>query len=416
MAGLRRRVVVTGLGTVTPLGIGVKETWASLLAGKSGAGPITLYDSSKHDVHIAAEVKNWQPENFMEKKEARRMDRFSQFAVGAAKEAIEDAKLDTSKIDTARAGVVLGTGIGGILTIEEQKEVQLTKGPGRVTPFLIPRLMGNAAAGHIAIFHHLRGPNFCVVTACAAAANSIGSAMRLIQYDEADVMVCGGSEAAIVPLGMAGFANMGALSKRNDDPARASRPFDKERDGFLQGEGAGVIVIESLEHALKRDARIYCELGGYGLSGDAHHITAPCEDGDGGVRAMQLAIKDAGLTINDVDYINAHGTSTPINDRVESIAIKKVFGERAYKIPVNSSKSMSGHLLGAAGGFEAVVSTLSIVEDTIHQTINLTNPDPDCDLDYVTEGVRKRPVNVALSNSLGFGGHNASLLFRKFKL
>ena len=416
MAGLRRRVVVTGLGAVTPLGIGVRPTWEGLLRGQSGVGLISLYDHSKHEVHIAGEVKNWAPEQFMEKKAARHMDRFSQLAVAAASEAFSDSKLDFAKEDTARIGVVMGTGIGGITTIEEQKEILMARGPSRVTPFLIPRLMGNAAAGHISIMHKLRGPNFCVVTACAAGSNSLGSALRLIQYGEADVMLAGGTEAAITPLGMAGFANMGALSKRSGPPQAVSRPFDQERDGFVMGEGAGALVLEELQHALQRDARIYAEFSGYGLSGDGHHITAPCEDGDGGIRCMALALADAGLQPPDIDYINAHGTSTPFNDRVETLAIKKVFGERAAKLAVNSTKSMTGHTLGAAGGVEAVVAVLSVVEDQVHPTINLTHADPHCDLDYVTEGTRKMKVRAVLSNSLGFGGHNATLCFTKFTL
>jgi 3-oxoacyl-[acyl-carrier-protein] synthase II len=312
--------------------------------------------------------------------------------------------------------VVVGTGIGGITEIEEQKERLMAKGPGRVSPFLIPKLMANAAAGQISIRHKLRGPNFCIVTACASGANSLEAALRLIQYGLCDLVIAGGTEAAVTPLGMAGFANMGALSKRGGDPAKASRPFDKDRDGFVMGEGAGIVVLEEFEHAARRDARMYAELAGCGLSGDGFHITAPAEDGDGGIRSMLGALADAGLRAEDVDYVNSHGTSTPFNDKVETLAIKKALGERAYRIAVNSTKSMTGHTLGAAGGIEAVVVALSIASDRVHPTINRETPDPDCDLDYVVEGARAMTVRAALSNSLGFGGHNATLAFKKVKL
>ncbi|HEY3320187.1 MAG TPA: beta-ketoacyl-ACP synthase II [Planctomycetota bacterium] len=412
----RRRVVVTGLGAITPVGLSVKETWQALMSGVSGVGPITLYDASQHEVRIAAEVKNFAAENYIEKRECRRLDRFSHFAVAAAKEAVTDSRLDFTKEDTARCGVLVGTGIGGIIEIEEQKERLMTKGPTKVSPFLIPKLMANAAPAHISILYGLRGPNYCIVTACASGANSLGSALRTIQYGEADIMLAGGTEAAIAPLGMAGFTNMGALSRRNDDPQKASRPFDKDRDGFVMGEGAAVVVLEELEHALKRDARIYAEFSGYGLSGDGHHITAPCEDGDGGVRAMTGAMKDAGLKPEDIDYINAHGTSTPFNDKIETVAIKTALGERSRKIPVNSTKSMTGHTLGAAGAIEFVVSCLSIAERKIHGTQNYTTPDPDCDLDYVPINPRDVQIRHALSNSLGFGGHNATLCVSKLVL
>ena len=415
MSSGRRRVVVTGLGAFTPVGLSVRETWQNLLNGVSGIGPITLYDASRHDVRIAGEVKGFVPENYLDKREARRLDRFTQLAAAAANAAIRDAGLDFSKEDTARCGVIIGTGIGGITEIEEQKERLMAKGPTRVSPFLIPKLMANAASGQVAIMHKLRGPNFCVVTACASGANSLGSALRIIQYGEADVMVSGGTEAAVTPLGMAGFANMGAFSTRNAEPQRASRPFDKDRDGFVLGEAAGIVVLEELEHALKRDAHIYAEFTGYGLSSDGYHITAPCEDGDGCVRAMAGAIRDAGLTIEDVDYINSHGTSTPANDRIESRAIKTLFGERAKKIPVNSTKSMTGHTLGAAGGLEFVVTCLSVVEAKVHPTLNYETPDPDCDLDYVPGAARDWKIRHAISNSLGFGGHNATLLVSKLK-
>ncbi len=416
MNAARRRVVVTGLGAVTPLGLTVAELWNGLLNNVSGIAPVTLYDSAQHEVKIAGEVKNFAPEKYIEKREARRLDRFSQLAVAAAAEAVKDSKLDFTKEDTSRCGVLIGTGIGGITEIEEQKERLMTKGPRQVSPFLIPKLMANAASAHVSIQHKLRGPNYCIVTACAAGANSLGAALRTIQYGEADIMLAGGSEAAVTALGMAGFANMGALSKREGDPTKASRPFDKDRDGFVLGEAAGVVVLEELEHALKRDAKIYAEFTGYGLSGDGYHITAPCEDGDGGIRAMTMAIKDAHLRPEDIDYINAHGTSTPFNDKIETVAIKKVFGEYAKRVPVSSTKSMTGHTLGAAGGVEFVVSCLSVAEDKVHATLNYTTPDPDCDLDYIPGSARAVKVRNALSNSLGFGGHNATLIVSKLKL
>lgn len=415
MASRWRRAVVTGLGAVTPLGNTVRELWDALLAGRSGISLITLYDCSKHSVQIAGEVKNFDPARHgLDGREARRMDRFSQFAVAAANEAVADSGLDFSKMDTARVGVVVGTGIGGLQEIEEQKARMMAKGPGRVSPFLVPKLMANAASGQVSIIHRLGGPNICVVTACAAGANSLGSALRMIQHEEAEVMVAGGAEAAITGLGMAGFWNMGALSGRNSDPAGASRPFDKERDGFVMGEGAGILVLEELEHARRRGARIYCEFSGYGASGDGFHLTAPPENGEGGARAMAAALRDAGLNPEDLDYINSHGTATVVNDKVETTAIKSVFGARAFKLAVNSTKSMLGHLLGAAGGVEAVVTVLSLAHDRVHQTLNWTTRDPDCDLDYVPNAARELPVRHALSNSLGFGGHNATLAFSKF--
>ena len=412
----RRRVVVTGLGAVTPVGLTARATWQALLSNTSGVALITLYDPSQHEVKIAAEVKNFVPEVAIEKREVRRLDRFSQLAVVAAAEAVSDSKLDFSKEDTARCGVIMGAGIGGITEIEEQKERLMAKGPGKVSPFLIPKLMANAAAAHVSIMHKLRGPNYCIVTACAAGANALGSALRTIQYGEADIMLAGGTEAAVTPLGMAGFCNMGALSKRNSDPEGASRPFDKDRDGFVMGEGAGVVVLEELEHALKRDAKIYAEFTGYGLSGDGYHITAPCENGDGGIRAIAGALKDANLNPDAIDYINAHGTSTPFNDKIETLAIKTVLGARAKQIPVNSTKSMTGHTLGAAGGIEFVVMCLSVAEDKVHATLNYKTPDPDCDLDYVPGSARDHKIRHAISNSLGFGGHNATLVASKMKL
>ena len=416
MSAGRRRVVVTGLGAVTPVGLTARAAWENLLKGVSGVGPITLYDAGQHEVRIAGEVKGFVPENFIEKREVRRLDRFTQLAIVAAREAVADSKLDFSKEDTARCGVIIGTGIGGITEIEEQKERLMAKGPTKVSPFLIPKLMANAAAGHVSILYKLRGPNFCIVTACASGAHSLGSALRAIQYGDADIMISGGTEAAVTPLGMAGFANMGALSKRNDDPQAASRPFDKDRDGFVMGEGSGIVVLEELQHALKRDAHIYAEFCGYGLSGDGFHITAPCEDGDGGIRAMAAALRDANLRPEDIDYINTHGTSTPTNDRIETVAIKSVLGDRAKKIPANSTKSMTGHTLGAAGGIEFVVTCLSLAEDKVHATLNYQTPDPACDLDYVPGSPRAHKIRSALSNSLGFGGHNATLALSKLRL
>lgn len=416
MSSGRRRVVVTGLGLISPVGLTVPDSWKNLLNNVSGVGPITLFDCTNHSAKIAGEATGFLAENYIEKREARRIDRFALLAIAAAAEAVKDSMLDFSKEDTTRAGVLIGTGIGGITEIEEQKERLMTKGPRQVSPFLIPKLMGNAASAQVSIMHKLRGPNYCIVTACAAAANSLGAALRTIQYGEADIMVAGGSEAAVTPLGMAGFANMGALSVWKDDPKQASRPFDKDRCGFVLGEGAGIVVLEELEHALKRDAKIYAEFTGYGLSGDGFHITAPCEDGDGGVRAMTLALADAKLNPNQISYINAHGTSTPTNDRIETKAIKSVFGDYAKKIPISSTKSMTGHTLGAAGGVEFVVSCLSIAENKIHATLNYTTPDVDMDLDYVPGSPRDLQVNHVLSNSLGFGGHNGTLVASKFRM
>ena len=416
MSGGRRRVVVTGLGAVTPVGLTVQATWQNLLDGVSGIAPLTLYDASRHDVKIAGEVKNFVPENYIEKREVHRLDRFTQLAIAAANEAVRDSKLDFSKEDTSRCGAIVGNGIGGMNEFEAQKERLMAKGPSRVSPFLVPRMMGNAAVAQVSIIHKLRGPNFGVVTACASGAHALGLALRAIQYGEAEVMVAGGTESVITPLPMAGFINMGALSLRNSDPQAASRPFDKDRDGFVMAEGAGIVVLEELEHALKRDAKIYAEFTGFGASGDAYHITAPCADGDGGVRAMQAALKDASLRPEDVDYINAHGTSTPANDKIEALAIKKTFGDYAMKIPVNSTKSMTGHPLGAAGGIEFVVCCLSVVEDKVHPTLNFHTADPGCELDYVPGAARAHKVRNALSNSLGFGGHNATLIVSKLKL
>jgi 3-oxoacyl-[acyl-carrier-protein] synthase II len=403
-----RRVVVTGLGIVSPLGVGARATWEGLKAGKNGVGPLTLLDHSKHDVHFGGEAP-FKAEDYMDRKSARHMDRFAQMSVVASAEAVKDSGLDLQKEDTSLCGVALGTGIGGFSEIEHQYDRFRDKGAGRVSPFVIPAVMGNAGAAHVSINHGLRGPNFTVVTACASGSSSIGSAYRCIKWGEADIMVAGGAEAPITNLGLSGFANMGALSKRNDDPAHASRPFDRNRDGFVIAEGAGVVILEEYQHARKRGARIYCELLGFGETGDAHHITAPCPDGDGGVRAISMCLRDAQLNPEEVSYINAHGTSTPYNDKTETLAIKRVFGDYARRLPVSSTKSMTGHTLGAAGGIEFAVAALTIVDNVIHPTMNYETPDPDCDLDYVPNVAREKQVDVVVSISLGFGGHNAVL-------
>lgn len=410
---IQRRVVITGLGAVTPIGNNVKDYWEGLLAGRSGAGPITKFDASTYPTRIACEIKNFNPENHFDRKEVKKLESFVQYAIVATREAIADSGLDLAAVDKEEFGVYIGSGIGGILAIEEQHSVLLEKGMKRVSPFLIPKLIANMASGLVSIEFGLKGPNLCIVTACATATHSIGEAFKCIQRGQAKIMICGGTEGAISPLGVAGFCNMKALSERNDEPARASRPFDAQRDGFVIAEGAGILILEDYEHARARGARIYAELAGYGLTGDAHHMTAPAPMGEGAMRSMRMAIRDAGVTPSDVDHINAHGTSTPYNDKTESEAIKTLFGERAYKIPITSNKSMIGHLLGAAGGVEAIAVCLSIRDSVIPPTINYENPDPDCDLDYVPNQPRRTEVTCAISNSLGFGGHNCSLLFRK---
>jgi 3-oxoacyl-[acyl-carrier-protein] synthase II len=410
----RRRVVVTGLGAVTPLGIGVEKTWAALCAGESGVGRITRFDPTDYPVQIAAEVKGFNPADFIEKKEIKKMDLFIHYAVGASQMAVDDAGLKVSPENADRVGVYVGAGIGGLPAIEHYHKILLEKGPDRVSPFFIPMVIINLASGQIAMRFGARGPNSCAVTACATGNHCIGDAFRLIQYGEADVMLAGGSEAAVTPLGVAGFAAARALSRRNDDPPRASRPFDRDRDGFVLGEGAGVLVLEELETARRRGARIYCELVGYAMTSDAYHITAPPDEGYGAVRCMELVLRDAGLTTEDVGYINAHATST-FADKVETSAIKQVFGERAYRIPVSSTKSMTGHLLGAAGGVEAVFSVLAIHRGMLPPTINLEHPDPDCDLDYVPGKARPASVTAALSNAFGFGGVNSCLVFKRLE-
>jgi len=410
-----RRVVVTGVGALTPIGNTAKEYWEGLIAGRNGAGPITRFDCSDYPTRIACEVKGFKGEDHFDRKDTKKLENFVQFSIVAAREAVADSGLDLAKEDLNRFGVYIGSGIGGIQTIEEQHTILMQRGMKRVSPFLIPKLIANMASGQVSIFLGLKGPNSCIVTACATGTHSIGEAFKVIQRGQAPLMLAGGAESAITALGMAGFCNMRALSERNDSPQTASRPFDLNRDGFVMGEGSGVLLLEELGRAKARGARIYAEVTGYGLTGDAFHITAPDPQGDGAARAMQMAIEDAGLTPDAIDHINAHGTSTPLNDKLETLAIKRVFGERASNIPVTSNKSMVGHLLGAAGGVEAIATCLSLYNGVIPPTINYETPDPECDLDYVPNTARKAAVTCALSNSLGFGGHNTSLLFRKYE-
>lgn len=410
----KRRVVVTGVGMITPVGIGVDESWNSLLEGKSGIGPITQFDASTYSVKIAGEIPDFDPEKYIEYKEIKKMDRFIHLAMGAATMAVEDSGLEIHEENARRVGVIIGSGIGGLPAIEHYHTILLEKGHRRVSPFFIPMLIVNLASGQVSMKFGAKGPNTAVATACATGTHAIGDAFKIIQRGEADAMIAGGTESVITPLAVAGFAVMKALSTRNDEPERASRPFDSERDGFVMGEGAGVVMLESLDNALKRNARIYAEIVGYGMSGDAYHMTSPAPGGEGAARCMDAALRDGGVDPEDVSYINAHGTSTKFNDEYETAAIKKIFGENAYNIPVSSTKSMTGHLLGAAGGVEAIVSILSIVNGIIPPTVNYENPDPECDLDYVPNSARKAAVNYALSNSFGFGGTNACLLFKKY--
>ncbi len=414
MKMMRNRVVVTGMGAITPIGNSVDEFWNSLKEKKVGIGPISVFDTADYKVKLAAEVKGFDPKNYMDPKAAKRMERFSQFAVAAAKEALENSGLDMEKEDPFRVGVCVGSGIGSLQSIEREYKKLLDRGPGRVNPLLVPMMIGNMAAGNVAIQFGLKGKCFNVVTACATGTHSIGEAFRSIQYGEADVMVAGGTEASITPLSIAGFGALTALST-SQDPLRASIPFDKDRDGFVMGEGAGVVVLESLEHAQKRGARIYGELAGYGATCDAYHITSPAEDGSGAAKAMEWAIKDAGASPEDMDYVNAHGTGTHHNDLFETKAIKLALGDHAYKVHINSTKSMVGHLLGAAGGIEFITCVKAVQEGFIHATAGLENQDEGCDLDYTRgEGV-KADINYAISNSLGFGGHNASLVIKKMR-
>ncbi|MGA2517804.1 MAG: beta-ketoacyl-ACP synthase II [Thermodesulfobacteriota bacterium] len=412
---MRRRVVVTGIGLVIPVGIGVETAWKNVCEGKSGIGPLTRFDSNGFETRIAGEVRDFNPELYIDKKEIKKMDLFIHYAIAATKEALGDARLAITPENAEQIGVIVGTGLGGLPSIEKYHKVLLEKGPGRITPFFIPMLIANLASGQIAILFGPKGPNTCVVTACATGAHCIGDAFRTIVYGDAEAMIAGGTEANITPLTVGGFNAMKALSTRNDEPQKASRPFEKNRDGFVIAEGAGVLVLEELQFALNRKVRIYAELVGYGYTGDAYHITAPSPDGDGAVRCMKMAIKDAGLRPEDVDYINAHGTSTPLNDLTETIAIKKVFGDRAKKVPVSATKSMTGHLLGAAGSTEAIFTILSIRDGIMPPTINYAEPDPQCDLDYVPNVARRKPLKIAMSNAFGFGGTNAALVFKKFE-
>jgi 3-oxoacyl-[acyl-carrier-protein] synthase II len=413
--GQKTRVVVTGLGAITPLGNSVPEYWRAVCEGRSGVGPITRFDPKRIDARIAAEVKGFDPLKVIEKKELKKLDLFIQYALAAGVEAVEDAKIDFSQVDPTRAGALVGSGIGGILTILEWHQVIREKGPKRVSPFFIPSLIVNMASGQLSIRYKLKGPNSSVATACATGNHAIGDAFKIIQRGDADLMVAGGSEAIIDELPIAGFAQMKALSTRNDEPTRASRPFDADRDGFVTGEGAGVVVLENAEHARRRGARIYAEIVGYGMTSDAYHMTAPDPDGDGAVRAMTAALRDGDLRPEDVGYINAHGTSTPYNDKTETLAIKQVFGAHAHRLAVSSTKSMTGHLLGAAGGIEAIVTVLALQQSVLPPTINYETLDPECDLDYVPNVARRVEVEVAISNGFGFGGTNATLAFRRWR-
>ncbi len=411
---MNRRVVVTGLGGITPLGTGIEKTWERLLKGESGVDTIAQFDASAFPCRIGGEVRDFTPLDYVDRKEVKRMDRFTQFALAGATMAIEEAAVSITEETADRMGCLLGVGLGGLATLESNHTKLLRAGPDRVSPFFVPMLIGNMAAGQVCIRFGLRGPNSCVSTACAAGTHAIGDSYRLIQRGDADVMVTGGAEAAITPLGLGGFCAMRAVSTRNDEPQQASRPFDKARDGFVMGEGAGILVLEELEHARQRGARIYAELVGYGMSADAHHMTQPDPNARGVALCMQRALHDAGMEPHEVDYINAHGTSTPYNDKFETLAIHKIFGEHAYQLAVSSTKSMTGHLFGAAGGIEGIFTVLSIARDAIPPTINWETRDDDCDLDYVPNMSRYVPVTVAMSNSLGFGGTNASVIFKKY--
>jgi 3-oxoacyl-[acyl-carrier-protein] synthase II len=412
---MKRRVVVTGLGAVTGLSCKVEDLWKRICAGESGVGPITLWDVANYKVKFAGEVRNWSTDSYVSPKDAKRLDRFTQFALVAAIDAVRDSGLDFTKEDAYRCGVILGSGIGGLNEIEEQHTRLMEKGPDRVSAFTIPKLMVNAAAGHVSIQYGLRGPSAAVATACASAANGIGEAFKAIQYDNADVMITGGTEAALTQMGISGFANMRALSERNDAPTKASRPWDRDRDGFVLSEGAGLLVLEELEHAKARGAKIYAELLGYGVSSDGGHITQPDEEGKGAAKSMALALRDAKLNAEQIDYINAHGTSTPLGDKAETAAIKTIFTDYAKKVSISSTKSQLGHLLGASGGVELVLSVLAIRDGLIPPTINLDSPDEGCDLDYTPNKAKEKKVDIIMSNSFGFGGHNASLIAGRLK-
>jgi len=411
---LSRRVVVTGVGLVSPVGIGTEANWDALCAGQGGIGPITKFDPSQFSARIAGEVKGFDPLRFLEKKDVKKMDVFIQYAIAASQFAMDDAALSVTEDISTRVGVFIASGIGGFSTIEREHKALLEGGPRRISPFFIPAAIINLAAGQVSIRFSAKGPNSATCTACSASAHAIGDAFEIIRRSDADVMIAGGSEAAITPMGVGGFAAMRALSTRNDDPAHASRPFDRDRDGFIMGEGAGVVILEELGFAKERGAPIYAELVGYGMSADAFHITAPSEDGDGGMRVMEKAVRQAGIRPDQVDYINAHGTSTPYNDKLETLAIKRLFGDHARKLAISSTKSMTGHLLGAAGGLEAGISVLAVKHQVIPPTINYETPDPDCDLDYVPNTKRRAKIEYALSNSFGFGGTNGALLFKRY--
>jgi len=412
---LGRRVVVTGMGLVIPTGIGVETAWKNACEGKSGVGLLTRFDANGFETKIAAEVKHFNPESCIDKKEIKKMDLFIQYSIAATKEALEDARLAIGPDIAEQVGVIVGTGLGGLPSIEKYHKVLMERGPGRITPFFIPMLIANLASGQIAIHFGPKGPNTCVVTACATGAHCIGDAFRAIVYGDAEAMITGGTEANITPLTVGGFNAMKALSTRNNEPQKACRPFEKNRDGFVVAEGAGILILEELQFALKRKARIYAELVGYGYTGDAYHITAPSPEGEGAVRCMRMAIKDAKLKPEDVGYINAHGTSTPLNDFTETLAIKTVFGDQAKRIPISATKSMTGHLLGAAGSTEAIFTILAIRDGIMPPTINYEEPDPQCDLDYVPNVARRKSIDVAMSNAFGFGGTNATLIFKKFE-
>lgn len=412
---MKKRVVITGLGCVTPVGTGKDDFWVNIKSGVSGIDKITRFDYTNYQTQIAGEVKDFTPEDYISKKELKKMDRFTQFAMVASKLAVADSELDLDSVDKNRMGTVIGTGIGGVETIEAQHKNLLEKGNKRVSPFFIPMMIGNMAAGQVAIEFGAKGPSTNICTACASGTNSVGDAFKIIQRGDADIMIAGGTEAAVTEFAVAGFCNMKAMSTNNDNPKKASRPFDKDRDGFVMGEGCGILILEELESAIKRNAKIYAEVVGYGMTSDAYHITTPAENGEGAARSMQVAINDAGINPNQIDYINAHGTSTYYNDLYETMAIKSVFGEDAKNVSISSTKSMTGHLLGASGAIEAIVCALAIKENFVPPTINLENPGEEMDLDYTPNKGKERTINYALSNSLGFGGHNATLVFKKYE-
>jgi 3-oxoacyl-[acyl-carrier-protein] synthase II len=409
------RVVITGIGLVTPIGIGKEEFWQSLIQGKSGIDKISYFDTSEYPTKIAAEVKNFDYMNFISPKEANRMDKSTQFSIVSAMLALEDSKLKISKINSYSTGVIIGSGIGGIGTFEKQHKILLENGPRRVSPFFVPMMISNISAGEIAIKIGAKGPNGVITTACASSTHAMGIAFKILQQGDAQIILSGGTEAAISPMALAGFCKMKALSIRNNEPSRASRPFDSERDGFIMGEGAGILILETLKHAKERNANIYAEILGFGMTADAYHITAPAPDGEGAIKAMEIALRDAKINPSQIDYINAHGTSTPLNDKLETLAIKKVFGRHAYDLKISSNKSMTGHLLGASGGVEAIATALTIKNNIIPPTINYNSPDPECDLDYVPNKSKKEIVNYAISNSFGFGGHNGVIVLGKYQ-